>query len=250
MSFIKVAIKSAKNAGKILLNNFGKINYMRKKDNGFVTNVDLEAERKIINIIKDKYPNHSILSEELGEIVGSDYRWIIDPLDGTHNYIYGLPMFGISIALEYKKVLRLGVIYLPYLNQLFVAEKDSGAYLNGQPIYVSNRELSEAIFLCEGDLKRAKKASLKFMDKIVEHVFRIRVLGAAVINLAFIASGKADAHVCSLTHPWDIAAGFLIVKEAGGKITDFNCKPCDHYTKQYVVSNSVFHADILKLITH
>ena len=247
----QLAIKAAKEAGRILLNNLGKVRAVKEKSlSNFVTNVDLAAEKKIFSVIRKKYPKYSILSEEAGFIDNnSEYKWIIAPLDGTHNYIHSLPIFGTSIALEHKGKVILGVIYLPMLNQLFVAEKGKGAFLNGKRIKVSDiNQLADSLLLFEGSLHMKWKEKRRFLDKVSTKVFRVRISGAACFDLSSVSSGICDFHLSFATNPWDVAAGFLLIREAGGKITDFNGKEVDHYCKGFVASNSKLHNKVLKLI--
>ena len=247
----QLAIKAAKEAGRILLNNLGKVRAVKEKSlSNFVTNVDLAAEKKIFSVIRKKYPSFSILSEEAGFIdKNSDYKWVIDPLDGTHNYMHSLPIFGTSIALEYKDEVKLGVIYLPMLNQLFVAEKGKGAFLNGKRIKVSGiKELKDSLLLFEGSLHLHWEEKRKFLDKVNNKVFRVRISGAACFDLISLAQGSCDLHIGFATNPWDVAAGFLLIREAGGKITDFNGNAVDHYCRSFVASNSKLHNKILELI--
>jgi len=150
----ELAITAAKEAGKILLDGFGKIKRVDTKGiRDLVSNVDIASEKKIIETIKTRYPDHNILCEESdSHITNSDYKWIIDPLDGTHNYIYGLSTYGVSIALEYKGELVLGVIYVPYSNEMFWAERGKGAYLNNERLRVSDRKLDEAMVVFDSTL--------------------------------------------------------------------------------------------------
>lgn len=247
-----IAIKAAKAAGKVLIDNFGNVKTKTHKGYraGFVTNVDIAAEKVIFSIIRKKYPGHSILSEEEGVIDNkSDYKWIIDPLDGTHNYMHSLPIFGTCIALEHKGDVKLGVIYLPMLKQLYVAEKGKGAFLNGKRINVSNiADLKHSLLLFDGSLHLHWKEKKEFLNKVANKVFRVRISGAACFDLSSLAFGSCDFHIAFSTNPWDVAAGFLLIREAGGKITDFNGKEIDHYCKSFVTSNGRLHEDVLKII--
>jgi len=246
----QLAIKAAKEAGKILMQYYRKgIKGKVKFADNLVSKVDLESERKIIGLIKSKYPEHSILSEEGGGKKGNSYKWIIDPLDGTHNYLYGIPLFGTSIALEYNGEVMLGVIYLPYYNQLFVAEKGKGAFLNNKRIKVSKtNKLKKAMVLYDGGLQRDKKIKLKALAKLVDSVFRIRILGAACASLTYIANGDADIYMEHSTNPWDIAAGLLIIEEAGGKVTGLDGRKHDLSEKGFVASNGKLHNNIIRII--
>ena len=248
-TYKQTAIKAAKEAGKILMKYYGKgIKGRVKFEDSLVSKVDLEAEKKIISIIKSKYPGHAILSEECGSKKGNSYKWLIDPLDGTHNYLYGIPLFGTSIALEYNGEVILGVIYLPYYNQLYVAEKGKGAFLNGKRIRVSKtNKLKKAMIIYDGGLQRSKKSKLKALDKLIDAVFRIRILGAACVNLISVAKGGADIYLEHSTNPWDVAAGLLIVEESGGKVTTLDGKKHDLSEKGFVASNGKLHKDIIRL---
>ena len=163
--------------------------------------------------------------------------------------MHTLPLFGTSIALEHKGDVKLGVIYLPLLNQLFVAEKGKGAFLNGKKIKVSDiKELKDSLLLFEGSLHTKWKEKRKLLDKVSKRVFRVRISGAACFDLSSLANGSCEFHLAFSTNPWDVAAGFLLIREAGGKITDFKGKFVDHYCKSFVVSNSLLHDKVLKLI--
>ena len=255
----KIAVKAAKEAGKILLDNFKKpIKVKSKKDKSLVTNIDLAAERKIVELIKEKYPQDNILSEENKfKISDSDFRWIIDPLDGTHNYIHQIELFGTSIALEFKNEIILGVIYLPVTKKLYVAEKNKGTYLyggfpssgrDGRRINVSQRKLENSTMVYDSSIRYNKKPALSTLEKIADRVFNIRMLGSSVYHLSYIAEGKIDLDIEFNDKLWDFAAGLLLIEEAGGKATDFAGKKWNSKTKGYIASNGIFHREVLKII--
>ena len=246
----KIAVKAAKEAGKILLDNFKKpIKVKSKEDKSLVTNIDLAAERKIVELIKEKYPQDNILSEENKfKISDSDFRWIIDPLDGTHNYIHQIELFGISIALEFKNEIILGVIYLPVTKKLYVAEKNKGTYLNGRRINVSQRKLENSTMVYDSSIRYNKKPALSTLEKIADRVFNIRMFGSSVYHLSYIAEGKIDLDIEFNDKLWDFAAGLLLIEEAGGKATDFAGKKWNSKTKGYIASNGIIHRDVLKII--
>jgi len=246
----KIAVKAAKEAGKILLDNFKKpIKVKSKEDKSLVTNIDLAAERKIVELIKEKYPQDNILSEENKfKISDSDFRWIIDPLDGTHNYIHQIELFGTSIALEFKNEIILGVIYLPVTKKLYVAEKNKGTYLNGRRINVSQRKLENSTMVYDSSIRYNKKPALSTLEKIADRVFNIRMLGSSVYHLSYIAEGKIDLDIEFNDKLWDFAAGLLLIEEAGGKATDFAGKKWNSKTKGYIASNGIIHRDVLKII--
>jgi len=244
------AIKAAKEAGKILFENFQKIKQVDKKgERELVSNVDLAAEKKIIEIILDKYPDHDILCEESGvHDNSSDYKWVIDPLDGTHNYIYGINMFGVSIALEHKGEIILGVINMPSTNELYWAEKGEGAYLNDERIHVSDRPMKNALAIYDSGLYVGTEARTKFLANLVTKIFNIRIFGASTRHLTYVARGCADLQMEYGDKPWDYAAGGLMVEEAGGRITKMDGSKWDIYNQGYVSSNGVFHDEILEML--
>lgn len=244
-------IKAAKEAGKILMENYGKIKFIKtKKQKSFVTNVDIESENAIFSIIRKKFPEHDILSEEFGSLnKKSDYRWFIDPLDGTHNYINNIPLFGVSIAMAYKDKMQIGVINLPYFKELYVAEKGKGAFLNGKKIRVSaKKELKNSFFFIEFVLRRNPEKKIELFNKIKDIAYDIRVLGSAVVAQAYVAKGSADIYLIQQTNPWDIAAGFLLIEEANGKVTDFKGNEWNPYMGKYIASNKFLHDKILKVL--
>ena len=247
----QVAITAAKEAGKILMKHFRKsLKVSYKTKHHIVTNIDLMAEKKIISIINKHYPDHAILSEEEGSVKKlSPYTWIIDPIDGTHNYLYGFPLFGVSIALEYRGKVVLGVIYLPYLDDLYVAERGKGAFLNGKRIKVSKRKaLKESFIFYDSNLYSQTAKRLRVLKKISLSCFSTRINGVAVFSFVCVASGIGDGHVALNTNPWDIAAGMLIIEEAGGRCTDMKGKPWSPYIKHFVCSNGKIHKSLLNAI--
>lgn len=246
----ELAITAAREAGKILLENFGLIKRIDTKGvRDLVSNVDIASENKIIEVIKSQYPDHGILCEESAELVtDSDYKWIIDPLDGTHNYIYGISSYGISIALEYKGELILGLVYIPPSDEMYLAEKGKGAYLNGEKIHVSNRVLEEAMVIFDSTLHTDRADRIAFLDVIVDKAFGLRISGSAARNLTYVACGQADLIVEYGDKPWDFAAGGLLLEEAGGKLTTLDGAKWSPYIQGYLASNNKFHDEVIKLI--
>lgn len=252
---LDTAIEAAKSAAEILLKNFGKISAIdirEKKKNDFLTFVDEQAEQRIITIIHDSFPDHAILAEESGaKQKNSDYLWIIDPLDGTKNYIANIPVFGISIALKYKNDLILGVVFDPLGNELYCAEKNKGAYLNGKSIKVSANKHLENCLLATGFPFKYKNFLRNYMASF-EDVFRstsgVRRMGAACIDLAYLAAGRFDGFWEIGLNPWDVAAGLLIIQEAGGKISDFWGEQDHVFSGYFVASNGVIHKQLINLL--
>lgn len=245
-----IAIAAAKEAGSILMDNFGRLERVDVKDvRELVSNADIAAEDRIIDMIKAKYPDHGILCEESDEeISDSEYKWIIDPLDGTHNYIYGIISFGTSIALEYKGEIVLGVVYMPYNNELYWAEKGKSAYLNGDLIHVSDRPMEEAMVIFDSSLHIDKEDKSSFLSVLIDEVFGLRMTGSTARNLTLMSSGCADLIVEYSDKPWDFAAGGLILEEAGGTMTTLDGDKWSPYVQGYLASNGKFHEEIIQLI--
>lgn len=246
----ELAITAAKEAGMILMENFGKIERVDAKGvRDLVSNVDIASERKIIEIIKSQYPDHAILCEESeGNITDSEYKWIIDPLDGTHNYVYGISTYGVSIALEHRGELVLGVINIPCSDEIYWAEKGKGAYFNGNRIWVSDRTMKDAMVIYDSTLHINRSDRIGFLEVLVDKTFGLRISGSAVRNLTYIAMGAADLIVEYGDKPWDFSAGGLLVEEAGGKLTTLDGNKWSPYIQGYLASNGKFHDEIEQLL--
>lgn len=250
----QTAIKAAKETGELLLKKFqslksGDIQFKDKHE--IVTTEDLRAEKKIVRILKKKFPNHSILSEEGGgKKKKSDYLWVIDPLDGTTNYSIGSPLFAVSISLFYKKKVILGVVFTPLTKELFVAEKNRGAYLNGKRIKVSKKKtLAKSLLtFCHGHKLRDIKRVTRIYQKFKLAGQDLRQLGAASLELGFVADGRTEAIIIPGAHQWDVAAGVLLVREANGRVTDFKGKEWNLNSKDMVATNGRIHKEILKAL--
>jgi len=243
-------IKAIKTAGEVVnkhRKNVKEISMKSYKD--FVTNVDLESEKTIVGLIREKFPDHIIHSEEMGtEEKKSEYMWIIDPLDGTHNYMFNIPFFGISIALARNKEIIMGAIYLPAFDELFFAEKGKGAFLNGKPIKAASQEnLIESLILYDNQFHKHEDMLPNYV-KIVDKAFTTRIMGSAVCDLCSVARGYANARIFHKPKLCDFAAGALIVEEAGGKATDFWGNPWNIETKNLIASNGKIHDELLKLL--
>lgn len=218
----------AKEAGKAQLGYFrsDRLNIQEKFNySDVVTDADKKSEEIIINHIKEKYPSHSILSEESGEAdFHSDYRWVIDPLDGTTNFSNGLPEFSVSIGIEYKGEAIIGVVYAPYLNELFHAVKGGGAFLNGNPIKASGKTDIHQAVVATGfpvDKDRTNDNNMDNMARVLPVVRDVRRLGSAAVDISYVASGILDGYWELNLHEWDVCAGLLIATEAGAKIDYF-----------------------------
>ena len=248
-----VALAAARRADDILMDRFGDVRQIVSKHaayKDFVTDVDLQAEGEIIAAIEKEYPDHNILSEERGDLhKDSEYKWIIDPLDGTHNYARKLPMFGVSIALEHRGKVVLGIISLPYFHELCTAEIGKGAYLNGEKLRVSDVGLGESLMIYDTKLRVNKEPMIDALSHLVHNVFIIRMFGCATWDLSLIAKGQAELNVDFTCKPWDIAAGALIVEEAGGKVTDLQGNAWTPYSQGYILSNGKVHDEVLGILS-
>jgi myo-inositol-1(or 4)-monophosphatase len=250
---LQTAIKAAKLAGNLILENSKDIGTIKAKENikSIVTKSDVEAEKIIINTIKEKYPDHNFLGEELGnQDQNSEYTWIIDPIDGTSNFAQNIPMYVVSIGLKKSDQIILGVIYNPMTDDLYQAELGKGAFLNNKKIEVSKKDkISDSVVVAS--VPSSEEISLKtfkMMQKLFPKIRAIRLYGSAAINLCYVACGKLDAYFTYSIKPWDVAAGYIIVKEAGGIVT--NLKGSDWQTEDepLLATNGKLHKEFLNQI--
>lgn len=251
--FKKIAIQAALKGGEILQkgrNRVKKIDY--KGIVNLVTEADRLSEKAIIKIIRKNFPEHNILTEESkGYEKESDYKWIIDPLDGTTNYAHGFPVYSVSIALEKGGKIVLGVVFNPVIKELFVAEKDNGAFLNGKRICVSKtRDLSRSL-LATGfpyDIRESRVNNLDHFKNFALKARAIRRAGSAALDLCYLARGIFDGFWELKLSPWDTAAGILMVKEAGGKVTNFSGKRFSIYEKDILATNVKIHNQMIRVL--
>ncbi len=226
---INVMIKACRKAAKTLIRDFGEVEKLQVSVKGpgdFVSASDKKVEKILIEELQKARPNYSVLSEEIGEINNDQsFKWIIDPIDGTANFLHGIPHFAISIGLEHDNQIICGIIYDPIKDEMFVAEKGNGSYLNNQRLRVSSRSrLKDCIIFTGGPKKEAKDRELTFKeyDNFSSKVLiPIRKLGSASLDMAYVAAGRCDGFWQRNLNYWDIAAGIILVKEAGGFVTDF-----------------------------
>jgi myo-inositol-1(or 4)-monophosphatase len=227
---VNIAVRAARAAGNIILRSLDRLDTLKiseKMPNDYVTEIDQKAEKEIISIIQKAYPSHSILGEESGEIAGKteDYTWIIDPIDGTRNFIHGFPQFAVSIGVRYKEKIEHGVIYDPIRQELFSASRGKGARLNDHRIRVSKRKNLEDCLLGTGCPSRHSKKLIEAYANSIKAVLPVcgdvRRAGAATLDLAYVACGRLDGFWEAGLKIWDIAAGSLMIKEAGGIVCDF-----------------------------
>lgn len=248
---INLGIEVAKEAGKFLLANFGKIDKIESKgDRNFATNLDKEAEKIIVDKVKKVFPNHGIIAEEGGS-QGADreYLWIIDPLDGTHNFIRDINIFGVSIGIIYRGDFIGGVIYMPVEDELYVGEKGNGAYKNDEKISVSsNDNLKDCSISFDSSIRYSPKNMLKVLDVLAKEVFNIRMLGSSARALTYLAEGKLDLAVEFHDRPWDFAGGVSIIEEAGGRLTNLKGGALTYKTIGYIASNGIVHDKIKEIV--
>jgi myo-inositol-1(or 4)-monophosphatase len=252
---VNIAVRAARAAGDVILRYHNQIDLLtieNKAANDFVSEVDKAAESAIINEIKKVFPQHSILAEESGEIVGdSEYQWIIDPLDGTTNYLHSFPQYAVSIALYEKNVAAHAVVYDPFKEELFYASKGEGAYLNDERIRVTKtRGLENALVGTGFPFKHPQHLDcyLDTFKAIHPQVAGIRRAGSAALDLAYVAAGRLDGFWEIGLNNWDMAAGALLVKEAGGFIGDFSGRDQYLETGNVVAGNGEAYKAILKTI--
>jgi myo-inositol-1(or 4)-monophosphatase len=250
---LAMATAIARDAGQLLLAQFREDHQISKKGRiDLVTEMDLKAEEFIVDQIRLRFPDHETLAEEQGSHAGNGpYKWIIDPLDGTTNYAHGYRFFSVSIAVEREGELVLGVVYDPVTEELFSASRGQGATLNNQPIHVSTENQLIDSLLVTGfsyDQEEIKK-NLKFFNRLILHSRAIRRDGSAALDLCYVACGRFEGFWELSLKPWDVAAGRLIVEEAGGSVTGFRGSPSTIYQPELLASNGKIHSAMMALLT-
>jgi myo-inositol-1(or 4)-monophosphatase len=222
--------------------------------NNLVTEADHASEKAILALIKSKFPAHSVLSEETGEIIqDSNYKWIIDPIDGTVNFAHGIPLNCVSIGLEKDGEMLMGVVFNPHMNEFFFAERGQGATLNDKKISVS--EQSEVLSAClvtgfPYTYINMKNGPLEIFERFIRNGVPVRRLGSAAIDLCWVAAGRFDGFYEHKLEAWDSAAGYLMVEEAGGSVTDFNGEKYSPYQHRLLATNGKIHEEMLAIINN
>ena len=252
-NFLSVAWQAAVGAGTLIREQWQQpksIDYKSAID--LVTSVDRESERRIVEVLRSNFPGHSILAEEETDLVGSqgNHRWIIDPLDGTTNFAHGYPQFCVSVALEYDGEVILGLVYDPLRRECFRAVKGRGATLNGGPIHISSvNELDKALLATGFPYDQREKADyyLSFLRAFMTRSQGIRRNGAAALDLCYVACGRIDGFWELKLRPWDTAAGALIVKEAGGRLSDLSGNPFSIWGEETLASNAAVHEEMISV---
>lgn len=250
----KVLIEASKAGAAEITRFFQKEFTVSNKEgvNNLVTEADHASEKVILAVIKSYYPEHQVLAEESGEkIQSSDYKWIIDPVDGTVNFAHGIPINCVSIAVEYKGEIIMAAVYNPHMNEFFFAEKGKGAFLNDQPVHVSNETKVIKSCLVTGfpyTYINMPNGPVEVFERLVKKGVPVRRLGSAAIDLCWVACGRFDGFYEHKLEPWDSAAGYLIVEEAGGKVTDFNGDKFSVYQHRVLATNGKIHDEMLRIV--
>ena len=249
-------VKACRKAAKILIRDFGEVEKLQvslKGPGDYVTASDKKVEKVLIEELLKARPNYSILSEEIGEIKNDEsFKWIIDPIDGTSNFLHGIPHFAISIGLEHNGEIVCGIVYDPIKDEMFLAEKGNGSYMNNQRMRVSNRtKLRNCIVFSGGPRHKSENKELifeeykKFSSKVN---IAIRKFGSASLDMAYVAAGRCDGFWQRDLSYWDIAAGIVLVKEAGGFVTDFKGNNEYIKNKTIIVTNSRINNEMIEVL--
>lgn len=252
-NYLEVAIAAAKEAGRIQRIHLGDLHKVEfKGEINPVSEVDKLCDKAITQIILEAFPDHDLLTEESPfKGKGSPFKWVIDPIDGTTNYIRGFPFFCVSIALEIEGEIELGVVYDPLFDELFQAQTGKGAFLKGRRISVSGTRVLDRSFLTTGfpyDIRQHGDFYLRFFREFMMKSIAIRRPGSAALDLCYVAAGRFDGYWELKVHPWDVAAGILVVTEAGGKVTDFKGGVFSIYDEDIIASNGWIHEEMLQVI--
>ncbi|HIE65733.1 MAG: inositol monophosphatase family protein [Nitrospira sp.] len=252
-AFKKIAVQAAKRGGKILKAGLQQeITVSYKEALEIVTNIDTRSEKAIVTLISRYFPDHQIMAEEgSGRESRSPYKWIIDPLDGTTNFSHRFPFFCVSIALEVKGRVCLGVIYDPVRRELFSAEKGKGAFLNGLPIQISSVKGLKQSLLVTGfsyDIQTDPENTFNHFINFTLNAQAVRRTGSAALDLCYVAAGRFDGFWETKLRPWDIAAGSLILREAGGRITDFTGGAYSIYEDEILATNRKIHKEMIEIL--
>ena len=253
---LEIAIDAARRAGLFLKENVGKIKNIEEKlgnEKNLVTEIDKKSEQIIVDILRRNYPSHQILGEEGGGQgeQSAEYKWVIDPLDGTTNYTHAFPVFCVSIGLEVKGEVVLGVLYDPNFDDLFWAEKGKGAYLNGKRLSVSKVSALKKSMLVTGfpyNINENPDHAIEHFVNFLKVSQAVRRMGSAAIDLAYVAAGRYEGLWEVNLQPWDMAAGVLLVTEAGGKVTGFSGKAASIYDHQILATNGLVHEEMVGVL--
>ncbi|HYK91047.1 MAG TPA: inositol monophosphatase family protein [Acidobacteriota bacterium] len=253
--FEQLAVEIAREAGALLRDRFGTdFEVSHKGEVNLVTEVDLAAEALIVSRIRAAFPDHIILAEEnYSERRSGSHIWIIDPLDGTTNYAHGFPVFAVSIGLEIDGELACGIVYNPMQDEMFTARRGAGAYCNEKTIRVSSTAALDKSLLSTGFPYDIRTNTNNNLDNFREFALRaqgVRRAGAAALDFCSVAAGRFDGFWELSLHPWDCAAGYLLVREAGGRVTDFRGREGSIYEPEMIASNGLIHEEMVAVLRH
>lgn len=255
--FLDAATTAATAAGEILRKYWGQLSAIKEKEHSgdLVTEADQESEALIMEILHNRYPDHAVLGEETGRCFNeeSDFLWIVDPLDGTTNYTHQFPMVSISIGLVYRNEPIVGVVYNPILNELFQAATGLGAHCNGIPIKVSAvSELSKSLLVTGFPYNRRETKDNNYREFFhMTHVSQgVRRIGSAAIDLAYVAAGRLDGYWEKGLKPWDMAAGVVLLREAGGRVTSYDLSDFNPFAGDLLASNGLIHMELCNNVCH
>jgi len=249
---LTVAIEAAETAGKILIEYYGKVRVSLKSDRSLVTEADVESEKRIRTILEGKFPTYSFLGEESERRrMESEKTWVVDPLDGTTNYVMMNPFFDVSIALIQGSEPILGVVHYPFLNETYSAEKGKGAFLDGKKVHVSSDTILEdsIITFCHGLDKESTGRISRMFAHFKSINDKIRQLGAAALELSYVACGRTSCFFMPGINPWDVLAGLMLVEEAGGMVSDFSGHAFSANSKDILASNGKIHGQLLEILS-
>ncbi len=253
---INLIIKACMKASRSLIRDFGEIENLQVSSKGpgdFVTSADKRTEKILIEELQKSHPEYGIITEEIGIINKSNTknRWIIDPIDGTFNFMNGIPQFAISVGYEEENEIKCGVIFNPILNEIFCAEKGNGAYLNNSRIRVSKKKKIKDALIVTGGPKGISKIKEKIFSEYINvsnNVANVRKFGSAALDMAYVACGRFDGYWQRELNYWDVAAGLVILKEAGGFVDFFEIDKSNPLKKNILATNSIIHEDLRDLI--
>ena len=251
--YAAVGEDAARAAGRYLMEHFhGSFSVMRKGEIDLVTEIDIAAEKLIVSRIQEAFPDHDVVAEEMyADAARGDCTWIIDPLDGTTNYAHGFPVFSVSIALEMAGVLQWGAVYNPNLEEMFVAARSRGARLNGEPVRVSATESLGASLLATGfpyDIRTSDQNNLDYFHDFALRAQGIRRSGSAALDLCYVAAGRFDGFWELSLNPWDCAAGYLMVREAGGRVTNWRGEFGSIDERECLATNGRIHESMMAVL--
>lgn len=252
-AYARVGEEAAREAGKFLMDHLHRaFAVARKGEINLVTEIDVAAEKLIVSRLTSAFPDHTVLAEEMhAQNASGAVTWIIDPLDGTTNYAHGFPVFSVSIGLEVEGIIEWGIVHNPNLEEVFTARRKRGAFLNGVPVHVSKTKSLDASLLATGfpyDIRTSTRNNLDYFRAFALHAQGVRRVGSAALDLCYVAAGRLDGFWELSLNPWDCAAGYLMVREAGGKVTNWRDEFGSIYERECLATNSLIHEQMLTVL--